>query len=290
MITCNLMGGLGNQLFQIFTTISYSLKTNNEYKFANLKTLGGGGSTLRFTFWDTFLRNLQPRLTSEFPELVLLKQDSFEFKELPLSLIKNRNVCIHGYFQSHKYFETNFSLIYKLLGIDERKKEVLEKLESALKNDLPNAISMHFRLGDYKKFAYFHPILPNSYYAKSIQTILEKDINCNNKKVFYFCEEEDLETVEQTILYCKDLFPQLNFTRISNEFQDWEQMLIMSECRHHIIANSSFSWWGAYIGYNQDSKQETQEKIICYPSLWFVPTAKENTKDLYPTDWIKINV
>lgn len=289
MITCNLMGGLGNQLFQIFATISYALKTNNEYKFANLKTLGGGGCTLRYTFWDTFLKNLQPMLTDEFPELVLLKQDNFEFKELPLSLIKNRNVCIHGYFQSHKYFETNFSIIYNLLGINDRKKEVLEKLDSSFKNDFPNAISMHFRLGDYKKFTYFHPILPSSYYAKSIQTILEKDPNINNNltKVYYFCEEEDLETVEQTILYCKDLFPQLNFTRISNEFQDWEQMLIMSECKHHIIANSSFSWWGAYLGYKQVCNLD---KIICYPSLWFVPTAKENTKDLYPPDWIKINV
>jgi hypothetical protein len=295
------MGGLGNQLFQIFATISYALKTNNEYKFLNIKTLGGGGSTLRYTFWDTFLKELIPYLTNEFPELALVKQDSFEFKELPLSLIKNRNVCIHGYFQSYKYFEENFSLIYKLLGIDERKKEVLEKLklDSSLKNDLPNAISMHFRLGDYKKFAYFHPILPSSYYAKSIQTILEKDKDKNKdlyvKKVFYFCEEEDLETVEQTILYCKDLFPQLNFTRISNEFQDWEQLLIMSECKHHIIANSSFSWWGACFGYQEAKdknreKEEKEEKIICYPSLWFVPTAKENTKDLYPPDWMKINV
>jgi hypothetical protein len=236
------MGGLGNQLFQIFTTISYALKTNNEYKFLNIKTLGGEGTTLRYTFWDTFLKNLQPTLTNEFPDLVFLKQENFEYKEIPLSLIKNRNVCIHGYFQSYKYIEEKFDIIYQLLGIEERKKEVFLKLDADYKKDFHNAISMHFRLGDYKKYAYFHPILPPSYYEKSIQNILENNKGIDIKNVFYFCEEEDLETVEQTILYCKNHFPQLNFIKIPNDFQDWEQMLIMSECKHHIIANSSFSW------------------------------------------------
>jgi hypothetical protein len=283
------MGGLGNQLFQIFTTISYALKTNNEYKFLNIKTLGGEGTTLRYTFWDTFLKNLQPTLTNEFPDLVFLKQENFEYKEIPFSLIKNRNVCIHGYFQSYKYIEEKFDIIYQLLGIEERKKEVFLKLDADYKKDFHNAISMHFRLGDYKKYAYFHPILPPSYYEKSIQNILENNKGIDIKNVFYFCEEEDLETVEQTILYCKNHFPQLNFIKIPNDFQDWEQMLIMSECKHHIIANSSFSWWGAYLGY-QILNQDKPNKLVCYPSLWFVPTAKENTKDLYPKDWIKIEV
>jgi len=295
MITCNLMGGLGNQLFQIFTAISYGLKTNNEFKFMNVTTLGGGGnSTLRYTFWNSFLKNLQPFLTNQFPELILLKQENFEYKEIPLSLIKNRNVCIHGYFQSYKFFQQNYSKICKLIGLEERKKEVLEKLDSDFKKDLTNSISLHFRLGDYKKLSYFHPILPVNYYIKSIQTILEKDNDLTLKNVYYFCEEDDLETVEESILYCKHLFPQLNFTRISNTFQDWEQMLIMSQSKHHIIANSSFSWWGAYFGYqNNLENQENliiKDKFICYPSLWFVQSAKENTKDLYPIDWIKIKV
>ena len=58
MITCNLMGGFGNQLFQIFATISYAIKSRNQFKFLSLETLGGGGSTtLRYTFWKTFFLN-----------------------------------------------------------------------------------------------------------------------------------------------------------------------------------------------------------------------------------------
>ena len=293
MITCSLMGGLGNQLFQIFATISYAIKANNEYKFLNVETLGGNGSTLRYTFWKTFLKNLEPMLTESFPALPLVRQESFEYKELPISLLKNRNVCIHGYFQSYKFFEQHFTLIYDLLDVETRKKEVLKKLivNDTFKESLPTCISIHFRLGDYKKVSHFHPIMPASYYIKSLKYILEND--SDSKKVIYFCEEEDIKTVEETIRQCKKEFPQLIFIRAPNVLEDWEQMLLMSECKHHIIANSSFSWWGAYFGfknYNKKNENKKNEKIICYPSLWFAATAKENTKDMYPPEWTKIEI
>ena len=300
MITCSLMGGLGNQLFQIFATISYAMKAKNEFKFLNVKTLGGNGSTLRYTFWDTFLENLKPVLTNSFPELTLVKQEGFEYKELPISLLKNRNVCIHGYFQSYKFFEQHFSLIYDLLDLEVRKKEVLKKIKDSFKESvcLSNCISMHFRLGDYKKFSHFHPIMPADYYIKSLKYILENENdNFDSKKVIYFCEEEDIQAVEVTIRQCKKIFPPLIFIRAPKVLEDWEQMLIMSECNHHIIANSSFSWWGAYIGFANHKKQvqsiknnQNNSKIVCYPSLWFSPTAKEKTKDLCPDEWTKIEV
>ena len=59
MITCNLMGGLGNQIFQIFATISYSIKSKNQIKFLKLEKLGGGTTTVRYTFWESFFVNLK---------------------------------------------------------------------------------------------------------------------------------------------------------------------------------------------------------------------------------------
>ena len=58
-------------------------------------------------------------------------------------------------------------------------------------------------------------------------------------------------------------------------------MLLMSCCHHNIIANSSFSWWAAYLN-------NWTDKIICYPSIWFGPSAPNNTKDLCPKEWNKI--
>ena len=184
--------------------------------------------------------------------------------------------------------------------METRKKEVLKKLKDTFKESVENSISMHFRLGDYKKASHFHPIMPPSYYIKSLKYILENDSdsNSNSKKVIYFCEEEDIQTVEETIQQSKKEFPQLNFIRAPNVLEDWEQMLFMSECKHHIIANSSFSWWAAYFGFKNQNKinqnnennenNQNNEKIVCYPSLWFVATATENTKKMCPFEWNKI--
>jgi hypothetical protein len=63
--------------------------------------------------------------------------------------------------------------------------------------------------------------------------------------------------------------------------KDYEEMIFMSCCHHHIIANSSFSWWGAYFNSSPD-------KIVCYPKTWFGPALPLNTKDLCPSEWIAI--
>ena len=74
----------------------------------------------------------------------------------------------------------------------------------------------------------------------------------------------------------------MKFIKLGNELDDWEEMLVMSLCQHNIIANSTFSWWGAYFN-------ENKEKIVCYPSLWFGEALSHyNTKDLHPTKWTRI--
>jgi hypothetical protein len=280
------MGGLGNQLFQIFTTISYAIKSNNEYKFLNVKTLGGGDvCTLRYTFWDTLFKKLQTVLIDSLPELLIIKQLNFEFNEIPISVLKNRNVCIDGYFQSYKFIQEYFYLICNILEINKMRKEVLEK-SGLQKEYLNNTISMHFRLGDYKNLLHVHNILNPEYYINSLKHIQEREKETSDLKVLYFCEDEDLIIVEKTIQKCTNHFPNYTFERAPTFLADWEQMLLMSECKHHIIANSSFSWWGAYFSFKLNN--HIANKNICYPSTWFGPCATENSKDLCPPEWTKI--
>ena len=118
------------------------------------------------------------------------------------------------------------------------------------------------------------------YYEKSLLYIASKAPN--DKHVLYFCEEKDVEKVNVIINQLKENLSNIRFIQCPLHFKDWEQLLIMSCCHHNIIANSTFSWWGAYLNQNNN-------KIICYPSLWFGEKKKHlDIKDLFPDNWIKI--
>ena len=281
MITCNLMGGLGNQIFQIFTTISYAIKSRNEFKFLNVSTLGSGSTTIRYTFWNSFFSKLQPFLIDNISQPIhVIREKDFTFNELPIYEMVGRDCLIYGYFQSYKYFHENYEIICRIIGLGKMKDELLKKLNL---NDeyLKNCISMHFRLGDYKKIQEFHPLATYEYYRNSLNFIKNKTSETYN--ILYFCEDIDIDDVMITINRLEKEFPQYIFIRGENILEDWEQMLFMSCCHHNIIANSSFSWWAAYFNFWPD-------KIICYPSIWFGEKANNNTKDLCPKEWNRINI
>lgn len=284
MITCNLMGGLGNQLFQIFATIAYGIKAQNQFKFLNIEKLGGGSTTIRYTYWNSFLSNLKPFLTNIFPNVYVIKEKGFEYKPINIYELVQKDVMIYGYFQSYKYFQEHFGTICRIIGIKKMKDELLTKL-NLNEEYFNNTISLHFRLGDYKKIPDFHPIMTYEYYERSINYIKQHtDIN-NKFNILYFCEDDDLQEVLITINELKNKFYDYSFVRADNSLADWEQMLLMSSCHHNIIANSSFSWWGAYF-----NSWPISDKIVCYPSVWFGTASKNNTKDLCPPEWVKIGI
>ena len=285
MITCNLMGGLGNQIFQIFATISYAIKSKNKFNFLNLTTLGGGSTTVRYTFWETFFNNLKPFLMQKLPQPIhVIREKNFTYNNLPINEMVNKNVMIYGYFQSYKYFQENYSIIYRLLNIDKMKDILLNNLNLTSPEclDLENTVSMHFRIGDYKKLQDFHPLATYNYYERALNCISSSSPQ-REFNILYFCEDSDIDDVLNIINKLVDKFPIYNFKRGLNSLEDWQQMLLMSCCHHNIIANSSFSWWSAYFNSNKD-------KIVFYPSVWFGNAANNDTRDLCPPDWTKIRV
>jgi hypothetical protein len=278
------MGGLGNQIFQIFTTISYAIRSRNQFKFLNLNQLGGGSTTIRYTFWNTFFANLRPFLITELPDKIhIIREKGFPYNELSyLELILNEDIYLYGYFQSYKYFHNEYSMIYRLIGLDQLKEKLLDKLQLN-KNDLEKYISMHFRIGDYKKVQKFHPLATYEFYERSLEHIQNSNVPSEKFNILYFCEDVDIEDVSSIINRLQIKFPDYNFERGEKDLADWEQMLYMSLCHHNIIANSSFSWWGAYFN-------SWEKKIVCYPSVWFGEVAKNDTTDLCPSEWVKIKV
>jgi hypothetical protein len=281
MITCNLMGGLGNQLFQIFATISYSIQSKNPFVFLNVHKLGGGLTTIRYTYWNSFLYNLKPFLINELPSgTQVVKEDGFVYNNIPLNKLMQKNIMLYGYFQSYKYFKNNYSIICRIIGLEKMKTKLIETQKVNI--DFLKTISLHFRIGDYKKMQDYHPLATYKYYERALLYIkgLKLELTFN---ILYFCEEEDIEDALVIVNKLSNKFPELVFIRGEKTLEDWEQLLLMSCCHHNIIANSSFSWWAAYFNSNSD-------KVVCYPSVWFGPHVNNNTKDLCPSDWVKIPV
>jgi Glycosyl transferase family 11 len=282
MISIFLQGGLGNQLFQIATAISYCIKNKVQFVFPYSEVLPTG--MVRPTYWDSLLSNLKRFTTIENPifhndflfGLPRYNEQCFHYVPIPEGLENN---ILFGYFQSYKYFEEYKNQILKITGIEKNRKQILEEFKDIITPGEPS-ISIHFRLGDYKEKQQYHPVLTEEYYDKAIQIIPKEYLQYAN--VYYFCEEEDRHHVDQimTKLYDKHgLKPPIC---IDHSIPDWKQMLIMSYSQINIIANSSYSWWAAYI--NDDPK-----KTVIYPSVWFGPALRNhNTQDLFPESWISV--
>ena len=298
MITCYLQGGLGNQLFILFTTIAYALQNNQPVMFYYSEKLVHG-YTLRYTYWKTFFRALK-ELTTVKPIMNGLKtiKEHREGKYTELDKIKptdhssSQSAILYGYFQSFKYFQDEYGEISRMLGIDDMRNRYFNWFS---KNDLDpeTTVSMHFRLGDYKKL---NQVLPIEYYSKSLDYMMDQEPTLT---VLYFCEEENRSEVNQMIntlqqnrsikfKHCNITSPQnsgsatgsasstLNQNAIVGQPED--EMIIMSICKYNIIANSTFSWWAAYIGDREDDNTH----IVCYPEV-------ENV-DLYPEKWYRISL
>ena len=266
MINIYLNGGLGNQLFQIFATISHAIRMNEPFSLSVYNN-----SPNRSTYWLTFLKNLKKYTTNNPLYSNIYNEPFFHYQQIP----HIKNTLLKGYFQSAKYFEKKYKQISNLIGIKEQQSIVKAKYPLYFKDQ---NIGMHFRYGDYKKLTHVYHLLDIDYYRKAIKYIIDKKENINS--IVYFYEQQDETLIKEIVNKLTLNFPKLQFVGIDTNIPDYEQLIIMSCCSHNIIANSSFSWWGAYFNANK-------EKIVCCPPLWF---KKNNliTKDLNVKGWITI--
>jgi hypothetical protein len=273
MIYLLLKGGLGNQLFQIFTLISYAMRENNNYKLPYFSFC-----KRKNTYWDNLLIDLKEN-TIDYSNVQYDKryfESEFSYNDIT-PLDKNSNLLLDGYFQSYKYFINDYEYICKLINLNKIKENITPIYNNLITNN-NKIISVHFRLGDYKNLQDYHPILNYEYYYKALKYLIKSNENYN---VLYFCQEIDKDIVEFIIFKLKKQFVNINFIQCPFDIEDWQQMILMSLCNNHIIANSTFSWWGAYFN--------NREKKVCYPSAWFGKKLQHhNLKDLFPSDWTEI--
>ena len=265
MITVYLQGGLGNQLFQIFTAMAYSMEHGETLIFPAMKQ----DEKDRPLYWGTLLKRLKDSVDAKQFDFPFVEESGFHYTPIP----KKSNITIVGYFQSPKYFDKYSEQIMKKLNI-----KVERELIKSKYLQMNRTISLHFRIGDYVGLQLHHNLLPDAYYTNAIQEILTRTKQ-EDWNIIYYCEEKDNLPVKQRMRNIKKKFPELTFYKADDNMVDWEQMLLMSCSDHNIIANSAFSWWGAYFNPNP-------HKIVCYPDTWFGPAYYDkNTKDLCPPNW-----
>jgi hypothetical protein len=266
-VTPILQGGLGNKLFQIATAYAYSLNYNYEFElYENLYIPCHHPSI------DSYKNNIFSKIKISKTNDQFYKYDepSFCYNEIPKF---NDNLILHGYFQSEKYFIKHEKEIKKIFNFN---CELIEKYSNELNQ---KNCSIHVRRGDYLNLQNYHPIQSLEYYKKAI-SFFDKD-------TLFFIFSDDIEWCKKEFTY--ETVGVKNFIFISgNNSQD--DLLLMSKCQNNIIANSSFSWWAAWLNENLN------KKVIC-PQNWF---SEEYSKiicniqyktykdDLLPELWIKI--
>jgi len=265
MIYCNLKGGLGNMLFQIAATKAFSLEKNSLCSFPNYyihlnflnddreynANLKHAQEYSKFLKLNTFAPN-QPLITYNFP---------FEYTDY---LPSEPSFIVDGFFQTEKYFAKYRKEILEFISPTNEITDLIYKKYPFLHEKV--CTSVHIRKGDYLKYSNHHPTQSLDYYYEAIKRI-------NNNELFVFFSDD--------IEWCKDNFKFKNVFFVENE-KDYIEMFLMSKCANNIIANSSFSWWGAWLNTNPS-------KIVVGPKKWFgINLSHMNTNDIIPVSWTKI--
>lgn len=289
MIVTKLMGGLGNQMFQYAAAIGASHINEIPYVDLSMYQMNGHEDTSRgfelgqlTTKYKILSRDKKIDLCSSksywlrhfFSENAFLniEEKFFQFESSVLKH-KDKNLYLSGYWQSYKYFEhVRKRLIEDFTPSGEISPENSELITQILSCE---SVAVHVRRGDYitnSNANSYHGVMPISYYVEALKILKLKK---QNLKIFYF--SDDPFWIQDNLVNVVGEGTIISHNNGTNSFWD---MILMSYCKHFILANSSFSWWGAWLAQNS-------AKIVVAPQKWFT-NAEINTSDLIPPEWLRL--
>jgi len=266
--------GLGNQIFMIFSLLSYYIDNCNDY------IIYYNSDPTKKYYWDTFFKNINKKESNENRTIEkIYEEPGFNYYNIPKY---DFDIVLNGYYQTDRYFKHNIDKIKNIIGLESQIINVKKEYPEYFKK---KTISVHFRMGDYNQFQSAFPVKNVNYYINSFNALIEKNIDIYEYDILYFCQEIDNKTVDEYIKRINIYFKNLNFIKVSDNIPDWKQLLLMNSVDHFIIGNSTFSWMGAYLSHSYVNKNAV---VIC-PEVWFGPSySHHNLVDLRPFDWIKI--
>ncbi len=279
MIIVRLQGGLGNQMFQYALGRSLAIKNKDKLKL-DINSYNPSKISQRDYQLNNFniqadviprdknfyLSRLIYKVSKLFKSKGLEKNYNFDKEILDLK----GDVILDGFWQSYKYFNEYNEIIKKDFTLNHLSDKVL-KLIHEIKEK--NSVCLHIRRGDYVGNS-FHPVKDFSYYENGLKEIEKKGkIDC-----VYVFDRDDIEWCKKNL---KFNYPTVFVDAdINSDISVAETLIIMSTCKHFVLANSSFSWWGAWLSNNPS-------KLVICPKQWFGDSTID-TSDLIPPEWIRI--
>lgn len=282
MIAVKLLGGLGNQMFQYAIARTWADKLNTRlildasefkaYKLHNysLDSFRIRAKVVHTPLFQSTLRLLKPLKYLPYSKTIFLRESTFLYD--PNLDLPQDHAYLEGYFQTDKYFSNNAPNLradFKLrFNSDRQNSQLLRQIQLSR-----NPVSLHVRRGDYVSNTAaqkVHGSLSLSYYKNAIEKLHEK---LGDISLFVF--SDDPTWVQENL---KTQFPTVFVTH--NQNKNYEDLNLMANCSHNIIANSTFSWWAAWVN-------SSPEKVVIAPQKWFNDPSLDS-KDLIPKDWYLI--
>lgn len=292
MIIVNLIGGLGNQMFQYATGraaahrlgvpllldasgfAQYELRRYElgelsiQGRLATEAELAGAGVSLKA---PTLLRRIGQTLGLSRPAN-LFKEASFAYDARFEKVMAP--VYLSGYWQSERYFADIADLLRTELSLNQPLDAENERIGLKIRDAGANAVSLHIRRGDYvsnPQTAQYHGVCSSDYYHNAVDYIAAKQ-----KNPHFFVFSDDHAWVNENF----KLNHEMTMVDVNGADRGVCDMALMRECRHHVIANSSFSWWGAWLSNGEG-------KVVIAPKRWF-NDGNIDTKDLIPSAWVRL--
>jgi len=298
MLVVRISGGLGNQMFQWAFGKALSLQYNTSvvydlsfYRYTNDNVTARSYELNLFEAsvieLDTEEYKIQPLPGSRLGRLQLMldrirgkkeliRIDESEYKVLLRStLLRKSDLYFNGYWQNEDYFKF----------CDHKIRQAFTPRESLLSSDTVqsviteirnrNSVSIHFRRGDYvtdPKTAQYHGVCSLSYYEAAVNHITQK---IRNPYFYIFSDDPAWVKKNFTLSYDHHIMEDKQYSSVID-------MYLMSICQHHIIANSTFSWWGAWLN-------DSPQKLVIVPQRWFLDVIRnEEKKNIVPSSWVRL--
>ena len=279
MVMVRIRSGLGNQLFQYATgrrlahannvrlkldITSYSTNPHRSYMLHCFNVNADIATK------EDIDRALCDQHEKSKPQNTVIREKCYEFDPTVLGL--RGNFYLDGHWQSEKYFRDIEEIVRKELTL----KTILDPRNRIMADGIcsSNAVSIHVRRGDYYHIPSVykvHGVLPLDYYRRAISLVR---MNVNRPHFYVFSDEPEWARINLGFVH------PMTVVDTNTSDQAHEDLRLMSLCKHHIIANSTLSWWGAWLCTHT-------AKIVCVPERWFKKDGV-NTQDLIPPSWIKL--